>query len=281
MLNKLRGLYPELSRSERQVAEVVLQHPEKILQLAIAELAELAGVSQPTVIRFCRSLGRSGYADFKLALAQNLATRTNYVHTALTETNSTSDVVHEVIDHAINSLLTVRNAIDLKQLERAVEALARARRVELFGLGASAVVAEDAQQKLMRLSIPVCAHRDVHNQTIIASVLDTDSVVIAISHTGRTHSLLESIRQAQASGAIIIALTRSGSALAQMADVLLAADLKEDTSIYMPMRSRLAHLTILDVLVIALSLRLGLDINQRLSRVKDNLNRLRIQDSSL
>ena len=278
MLNKIRSLYAELSRSERLVAEIVLEQPEQILQLAIAEMADLAGVSQPTVIRFCRSLGRSGYADFKLALAQSLATRTNYVHTDLSSDNSLGDVAREVFDHAINSLLSIRSSLDLAQMDQAVELLRAANRVELFGLGASAVVADDAQQKLMRLSIPVCAHRDVHNQTIIASVLDTDSVVIAISHTGRTSNLLDAVRQARASGANIIAVTRSGSPLAGLADILLPADLKEDTSVYMPMRSRLVHLAILDVLVIALSLRMGVDISQRLSRVKVNLNRLRVKE---
>ncbi|GAB4182936.1 MAG: DNA-binding transcriptional regulator HexR [Wenzhouxiangellaceae bacterium] len=278
MLNKTKSLYDELSRSERQVADVVLGNPQQVLQLAIADLAQLAGVSQPTVIRFCRSLGRSGYADFKLALAQSLATEVNYVHTDLTSRNTCGDVLREVIDHAVSSLLNMRTTVELRALEQAVQALARAKRVELFGLGASAVVAEDAQQKLMRLNIPVCAHRDVHNQTIIASVLDAGSVVIAISHTGRTRNLLNSVRQARASGATIIALSRSGSPLAALADIVLAADLKEDTSIYMPMRSRLAHLALLDVLVIALSLHLGDDISHRLSRVKDNLNQLRVRE---
>jgi len=275
MLNKIKSIYSELSRSERLVADVVLDQPEKVLQLAIADMAELSAVSQPTVIRFCRTLGRTGYADFKLALAQNLATQAHFSHTTLNANNSVEEVVHEVVDQAINSLLSVRNTIDLHQLEAALNIICRAHRLELFGLGASAVVAEDAQQKLMRLSIPVCVHRDVHNQTIIASVLDTDSVVMVISHTGRTKSLLDSVQQSRASGATIIALTRSGSPLANMADVLLATDIKEEANIYMPMRSRVAHQAIFDVLIITLSLRLGMDTNQRLNRVKDNLNRLR------
>ncbi|MCG8465808.1 MAG: SIS domain-containing protein [Xanthomonadales bacterium] len=275
MLNKIKSIYSELSRSERLVADVVLDQPEKILQLAIADAAELAAVSQPTVIRFCRTLGRSGYADFKLALAQNLATQAHYTQTTLNGNNSIEEVVHEVVDQAINSLLSVRNGVDLQQLEAALNIICRTQRLELFGLGASAVVAEDAQQKLMRLSIPVGVHKDEHNQTIIASVLDSDSVVVVISHTGRTKSLLQSIRQARASGATILAVTRSGSPLANMADVLLATDIKEEANVYMPMRSRLAHQAIFDVLIITLSLRLGMDTNQRLNRVKDNLNRLR------
>lgn len=279
MLNKVKDTYGLLSRAERKVADAILGQPHKVLQLAIAEMADLAGVSEPTVIRFCRSLGQRGYSDFKLQLAQSLATAANYVHTDLDQGHDVDDVVREIFDHSVNSLLNARNSLGHDQLRKAVGALKKALRVEIFGFGASAVVAADAGQKLMRLNVPVCVHHDRHNQIIIASVLDMHSVVIAISHSGSSIDLIDSARLARESGATVIAITRAGSPLAELADILLSAGLDEDTSRYMPMRSRLVHLVMIDVLIVSLSLALGDVALERLSKVKKNLRNLRVPDS--
>lgn len=280
LLARIGTALPSLRQSEREVAELVLAEPARVLQLSIAETAELAGVSQPTVARFAAALGFSGFREFKLRLAQSIATGVRYVHADVQPEDPPDRIVSKVFDRAIGALIDVRNHLDSQALGRAVDLLARARRVECFGLGNSAVVALDAQHKLLRFGIPCSAYSDPHSMSIATAVLGRGDVVLVISASGRTVDAVEGTQAALAAGARVIAVTSSNTPLAAAATVTLHADVQEDPDVYTPMTSRLAHLTVIDALCVGLALRLGPACVSRLERVKHAVRKRRLAKSA-
>lgn len=159
----------------------MLRDPAAILPLRIADLARQTGVSEPTVIRFCRALGFDGFQSFKLQLAQFLGSSGNYVQFSVSEGDSVADVNRKVFDSTIGSLLSVRDEMDPVALEAAIAALSSASRVEFYGFGASGSVAIDAQHKFFRLQVFAAAYTDPHIQHMSAISLKQGDVVVAIS----------------------------------------------------------------------------------------------------
>ncbi|HXH01860.1 MAG TPA: transcriptional regulator HexR [Candidatus Competibacteraceae bacterium] len=268
MLNRIENLKAKLRRSERKVAEWVLARPQAAIQAPIANVAAQAGVSEPTVIRFCRALGCEGFQEFKLKLAQSLAAGVPYVHQEVLDGDRGADLVAKVFDSASAAILRARDRLDPKAVDRAVELLANARSIQCYGHGASGIVAQDAQHKLFRLGVPVVAYSDPHVHSMAAALLEPGDVVIAISHSGRSKDLLHSARLALEAGAAVIAMTAAGSPLAELATVCLDSGVEEDTRTYIPMTSRLADLAIVDVLAVGVALRRGPALRERLEKSK-------------
>lgn len=279
LLARISASLGELRKSERAVADFVLAHPDQVLQLPIADLAARTGISQPTVARFASALGFSGYREFKLRLAQSLAAGVPFIHQDVRAEDPLDRVSAKVFDRTIGSLLDVRNHLDPTQLMRAVKLLAKARRINFYGVGNSGIVALDGQHKFFRYGMPVASCIDSHALSIAATVLRRGDVIVAISATGRTTDMLAATEMALTSGAAVIAITASGSPLARLATVLLAADVPEDPDIYTPMTSRLAHLTIVDVLAVAVALTMGPPLLKQLERSKQALRDKRVQKS--
>lgn len=276
LLTRISVRLPELRKSERAVAELVLAEPGAVLYMAISEIAERVGVSQPTVARFAHAMGFSGYREFKLRLAQSLASGVPYVHQDVGPKDKLDTVAPKVFDRTISALLSVRNHLDPAQLEKAVQLLARARRIDCYGVGNSGIVALDAQHKLFRYGMPVASYVDGHTMGMAATLLRRGDVVIAISASGRTTDMLGSVEIARDAGAKVIAITTSDSPLAAMSAVTLPADVLEDPDVYSPMLSRLAHLAIIDVLSVGVALSLGPPLLKRLERAKQTLMEKRI-----
>lgn len=276
MLERIRAMQAGLRRSEQKIAEVVLKRPHSIVNASVAEVAREAQVSQPTVVRFCRSIGCGGFQDFKLRLAQDLATGTPYVHEEVRPDDAVVDIAAKVLNRSIASLTRVRNHTNAEALDAAVKILADASRLEFYGFGASGIVAADAQNKFFRLGIPCVAYTDFHVQAMSATLLGPTAAALVISHTGRTRELLRSVDLALDSGAKVVALTSGGSPLAERASVALLVDVVEDTSIYTPMVSRLAHLAMLDVLQVAVALRRGVNLAESLARSKRTIRERRL-----
>ncbi|NVK32719.1 MAG: SIS domain-containing protein [Gammaproteobacteria bacterium] len=271
MLDRIRGVKNSLRKSEQKVANAVIEEPESATQISLAALAAVADVSEPTVLRFVRALGCRGFGDFKVKLARSLAKRERFFHSQVSPDDSMSELSHKLFDSAIASLVQVRDNLQDSAIEKAVAILEQSHRIEFYGLGGSGVVALDAQQKFFRLGKPVMAYSDPHIHHVAAGLLDESSVVVAISHGGRTRMLIESVETAKIVGAKVIAITASGSPLAEAADVTLAVDVVEDSDSYAPVKSRLAQLAVLDVLAIALACRDQATAQNRLNRAHDLL----------
>ena len=265
------------SKSAHKLASCVVADPEAVLSMSTAALATLAGVSEPTVNRFCTGLGYKGFPDFKLALAGELARRQPRIARDIEQDDSTGVVVAKVFESTHASLTNAQQHLDLEALHQAVDVLARAHSISLCGLGASASVALDAQHKLLRFPLPVMAHTDIINQRMAATGLATGDCLICISYTGRTHAIVELAELAAGSGAAVLGITAPDSPLADACQVVLAVDSGEDTELYTPMTSRIAQLVIVDILATALALRQGKGFADHLQQVKHNLGATRSQ----
>ena len=153
-LERVRATRLSLRKSEGKVADLVLADPARILESSFAGLASLAGVSQPTVMRFCVAIGFSGYQEFKLRLAQSLALGRSATHSVISDRDDLGAVTDKIFEYTMTSLDWARQHLDQEALERAVDFLAEAASIAFFGFGASAVVAMDAQQKFPLFGVP-------------------------------------------------------------------------------------------------------------------------------
>ncbi|WP_333892169.1 MurR/RpiR family transcriptional regulator [Atlantibacter subterraneus] len=275
MLEKIQSQLEQLSKSERKVAEVILTSPSRAIHLSIARLANTAGVSEPTVNRFCRSLDTKGFPDFKLHLAQSLANGTPYVNRNVDEDDSVEAYTGKIFESAMASLDHVRQSLDMNAVNRAVDLLTQAKRIAFFGLGSSAAGAHDAMNKFFRFNVPVIYSDDIVVQRMSCMNCSADDVVVLISHTGRTKNLVELAQLARENDAMVLAITSAGTPLAREATLALLLDVPEDTDIYMPMVSRLAQLTLIDVLATGFTLRRGAKFRDNLKRVKEALKESR------
>ena len=281
MLDRIRASIPALPPAEQRVAKLLLADPRSFATLPVVELAERSHVSKPTVVRFCRSIGYDGLADFKLKLAGSVNEGVPYVHRAVDDDDKAGDIVVKVIDNAVAAMLRYRNAAASQAVERAVAALADAgrtgRRIEFYGVGNSGIVAQDAQHKFFRLGVSAAAISDGHVQVMSATMLKPGDCAVIISNSGRSRDLLDVAGIARKKGATVIAITASGSPLAREAQqasggLLLAADHPEDADRYSPMVSRLLHLLIIDILTTGVALRLGsAQLRPMLQEIKKNL----------
>ncbi|MEW7849779.1 glucokinase [Massilia aurea] len=254
LTDRVQQLLHELSPAEQRVAALVIEHPRKVLSEPIAEIARLADVSQPTVIRFCRSLGFQGLAEFKLKFAGSLTGTIPVRHSQVRVTDSTHDLSAKVIDNTVSAILKFRDALDVHAIDRAIELLRRARRVEFYALGNARAVALDGQHKFFRFRIPAASYGDSHLLNLAAGLLGPGDVVIAISTGGQLPELLEAVDTARARGAAIIAITASRSPLAKKASVCLAVDHSEDSTSFLSMISRILQLLLIDIMSVGISL---------------------------
>ncbi len=268
IITRIRRSRGELRPSEARVADWVLADPNRVPRTSTAEAARSACVSEPTVIRFCRAMGFAGYREFKLELAASLAAGVPYVHGDVLPGDHGRLLIDKVLNLALAALTATHERLDPDAVDRAVDHLAGARAIHCIGHGASGVVAQDAQHKLFRLGVPVTAYCDPHVHMMAAATMDARDVLLAISHTGRSKELLESVRLACENGATVISLTAAGSPLAALTHVNLDSGVAEDTSTFMPMASRLADLAIIDVLTVGVALRRGPEVIARLKRTK-------------
>ena len=257
LLGRIQRARETLSPAERRVADHVLAHPRMALGDPIAEIARAARVSQPTVIRFCRSMGCEGLSDFKLRLASGLSGTVPLTHTQVTGDDNTLELGVKVLGNTAGAILQLRDHLNRDALARAIELLAAAQRVDFFAVGHYGVVANDAQFKFLRFGVPSASYTDPRLQLLAANVLRNTDVVVIISSSGKLDPLLAVADRAHERGASVLAITASQSPLARKADVALIVDHVEDVSTQLPMISRILHLLLIDILTVGLAMRLG------------------------
>jgi RpiR family carbohydrate utilization transcriptional regulator len=279
MLERIKAALPALPPAEQRVAKLLLADPRAFATLPVSELALRSEVSKPTVVRFCRSVGYDGLADFKIKLAGSVNEGVPFVHRAVEEDDKSGDLVVKVVDNAVAALLHYRNDASSHAFERAIAALTAAgqngKRIEFYGVGNSGIVAQDAHHKFFRLGVRSTWCSDGHVLMMSATMLGPGDCAVILSNSGRSRDCLDAAEIARKNGATTIILTASGSPLAQMGQapgqVLLAVDHPEDFERYSPMVSRLLQLLAVDILTTGVALRLGERLRPMLQEIKKNL----------
>jgi glucokinase len=248
ILTQIQRVRSSLSPAEQRVADHILAHPRTTVNDAIANIARAAEVSQPTVIRFCRSLGCEG-----------LSGTVPITHTQVTSDDSMLELGAKVLGNTASSILQVRDHLNRESIDRAIELIVAAERVEFYAVGHNSVVADDAQFKFLRMGVPSGSYTVPRMQVLAANLLNPKVVAVVISSSGRIAELLEVVEKARERGATVIAITASQSPLARKADLSLIVDHVEDIATQVPMISRILHLLMIDILVVGVTMRRGAD----------------------
>jgi DNA-binding MurR/RpiR family transcriptional regulator len=255
---RLRGLRDSLPPSERRVADRVLASPASASGLAISALAEEAGTSVATVQRLCRRIGVGGYAALRLALAEasgrDRTLEGRYVGSDITAGEHLPDILEKIAWAERKAIEDTAAQLDLEQAGVVVDRLLTARRIDLYGIGASAFVAMDFQQKLHRIGRTAFAWADPHAALTSASLLGPADVAVGISHTGSTLDTVQALAEARRRGATTVALTNHArSPLVEHADCVLTTATRETTFRSGAMASRIAQLLVVDLLFVAVA----------------------------
>lgn len=278
LLEHISRSLDQLRKSDRKVAEKILEDPNSATELKLADLARLAEVSEPTVIRFCSAIGCDGFQDMKIKLARSLAFGLSTSQAEISEDDDVETVVGKIFDFNLTSLDWVRSRLDLKALDEAVDILHNAKNIHFIGLGASSIVAMDAQQKFPLFGVPCSAIVDAHQMLIAASMMSEGDVLVAISNSGSTKEVAQTLRAANAHGAKTIGITGSNSPLLRFCDVGLLVETLENTDQYTPQISRVAALVIVDVLSTIVAFKKSPDHRLRIADMKRFLADVRSTD---
>jgi RpiR family carbohydrate utilization transcriptional regulator len=275
LVSRIERVEPELSPAERRVAEIVRRDFRAATRFTIAELAARAGVSQPTVTRFCRSVGAASYNDFKIQLATTLTVAAVYLTSDRVFGDDVGQLAQTVMMNAANAVREGLDQLDTRAVAIAIERLAASRRIEIYGQGGgSAAIVEDAKLRLFRLGIPVAAFTDGHQQRMSAATLRPGDAVLAISNSGRSKPVVDAVDIARSFGASTIALTRPGTPLAARAETVIAVTIAEVDDVLRPTPSRYAHMAIVDTIATGVAARLGPQGRDSLRRVRYALARI-------
>lgn len=265
-MRTLEGTFP---KREQLVADFILRNLEEISFLSQHEIAEATSVSVATVNRFCRTIGCDGFRDFQIRLAQSVAVSLQYLGGPNGDRSESGQLVTQVFSTLVDTLTLARAQLDGQLIEQATDVLANANRIAFLGVGGgSANVAREGANRFFRLGIPSEAHSDGYLQRMLSSTLSEGDVLVAISSSGQPAELLDSVTIAKQYGATTISVTKTGSDLAQLADISIQIDIPEDQDIYKPSASRLVYIAIVDVLAAGAA-------RKRPERVKENLRRIR------
>lgn len=272
ILRAIRLGFDAMSGGQQRIARLILDDPAWAVQQNVEELAAKAGVSAPTIVRFARAVGCDGLKDFKLKLAGALALGTPYLHRGVALGDSTGDVVRNVVGSLTSVLAEWQRRLNPAEVERAAEAIHRARRVDCYGTGATSnFLAQDLQARLFRLGVVTNAFSDAHFQLVGAATMGPDDVLFAISFVGRMPALLEAVQLGRSRGATVIALTRNETPLAGLADIVLSTDVPRDATMRVGTEAYVVQLLIIEIVMVMVGLKRGPALTERLRTIHDVL----------
>lgn len=256
VLATLRGILPNLSPSEARVAKAAINDPAGAAASTIGELAQRCDTSETTVIRLCRTIGFGGYPEFRLALAAAAvaSVEEEYLSGEILPGDTTEMVVRKVTRAEAQAITETADHVSIRSLKDAAKAIGAARRIDLFGAGASSFAAQDMQFKLHRIGLMSHCFADPGLAISSAALLQRGDVALGLSHTGSTRDTIRYLEVAAASGASTVAITNHPRApIARTSDIILTTAARETTFRSGAMASRIAQLTLVDVLFVLLA----------------------------
>ncbi|WNJ88885.1 MurR/RpiR family transcriptional regulator [Bosea sp. 685] len=254
-LDRLQALRANLPPTAARIADFFISHAGEVVHMSVTEVAERTGASEGSVISLCQQLGARGFQQVKIALARDLVQPVQFIHEDLARSDDTGTVIEKIFRSDLQALHDTMKVLDTGAMERAVAAILKARRVELYGIGSAAPIAEDANYRLLRIGVEAKVVVDSHVQAISASLTGPDVATITISHSGSTHETVTATKLAKEAGATTICITNFGkSPLLAYADIVLHTMARETQFRTEAMTSRIAQLAIIDALIACLSL---------------------------
>jgi DNA-binding MurR/RpiR family transcriptional regulator len=255
ILSRIEQLYPTFGATGQRIAGFIRQHAQEVVHMSVSEVAERVGASEGSVVGLCKAIGATGFQQLKIVLAQEIVRPVQLIHEDLEPSDNAAAVISKIFSSNVQALHETQSTLDVGELERAVEVIRNARRIEIYGVGSSASIAEDAYYRMLRIGLNVRAVTDPHIQVISASLCDPTVATLTVSHSGSTLETVTATRLAKEAGARTICLTNFGrSPIQAFADIVLFTMARETRFRTEAMTSRLAQLAIIDVLIACLAL---------------------------
>ena len=251
----IENMLNQLPASERKIAQFILEYPYEAVNCTVSDLATKTQSSGAAVIRLCKSLGVKGFQDLKVRIIGDLGKPKEQGYRDIERGERPEDIVHKTLNNSIQSLRDSAEIINHEELEKAVHALLNAKNIHFYGIGASHVIAIDAQQKLLRINKRATALADTHLLATLLANAEKDDVLFAISFSGETQEVINVTALAKEQGVKTISLTKYGqSSLSSLADINLYTSYSAEA----PFRSaatssRLAQLLIIDILFLSMA----------------------------
>jgi DNA-binding MurR/RpiR family transcriptional regulator len=265
--SSIQSLAPSLSPVGTRIAAEILAHPDSVTNETISQFATRCRTSEASIVRFCRTIGLTGYPQLRIRLASELGRETAHLgdpgaatntqwHAAISPSDSLADAVAKVSFAEKVGLQETIAALDMAVLEKVVDGCITADRSVTFGVGASALAAGDLSQKLLRIGRTSFSFVDAHEAVATASLLKPGDIAIGFTHSGQTSEIAHFLRTARGRGATTVAITNtSDTAVTQLADLTLFTKVRETVFRSGDMASRIAQLSLVDCIFIGVAQR--------------------------
>ncbi|HEY0200411.1 MAG TPA: MurR/RpiR family transcriptional regulator, partial [Burkholderiaceae bacterium] len=222
VLTRIETIWSTLGPVGQRIADFFVQHSQDVVHMSVSEVAERTQSSEGSVVGLCKNLGATGFQQIKIALAQEIVQPVQFIHEDLVKKDTVEATVRKIFQSNVQTLHDTQAALDVKAMEKAVRLLKKARRIEIYGIGSAATIAEDAHYRMLRIGLDVKVVVDSHVQAISASLTGPDVATLTVSHSGSTHETVLATRLAKEAGASTICITNFGkSPIQAFADVLL------------------------------------------------------------
>ena len=280
MLSRIHNCYDSLTDTEKKIADTVLSSPKDAVKMTVKELAEHSGTVPSAVVRFCKSIGATGFSDFKICLSAGLGKKVSAAEMLpVGEGDDSKQVFSKVFASGINTLQDTLSMIDFSQAETIVRLLQKATRVVFFGVGTSSVIATDAQYRFAQLGIATSACTDILFMNVTAANLKAGDVAVCISHSGSTKATVDAMRRANKAGATTVSISSfAHSRLATESDYKLIAFSDDKNYPVEAVSARIAHLCILDALMMSLAARKYETLQSRIAERNEVLSQMRYKN---
>jgi RpiR family carbohydrate utilization transcriptional regulator len=276
-LGKIRSHYARLSEKEKRVADYILENPEKIIHCTINEIAEDLSIAEATVFRFCKRIGYKGYQALKIALASEIMTPIQQIHEEISELDNEIDVAGKIFKSNVQTLENTLQILDSRSIQKAVELLLHANRVEFYGTGGSAIIAMDAYHKFIRSGVKAFAFPDSHFQLMSASQLSKQDVAVVISHSGTNKDTIRILNTAKKNGVKTIGITGfPKSPVGQNVDVSLYTSSEETEYRSEALASRIGQLSLIDALYVNVMMLNKEESKKSLKKIRNAISETRM-----
>jgi DNA-binding MurR/RpiR family transcriptional regulator len=253
VLSKIRGFYTSLSSSEKKVADFILENYQETIRMTLADVAQACGVSDATVLRFCRSIGYTRWIEFKIELTQTIPNLPTQILDEVEEGDSPGQIIRKVFNNAIQALTDTMAVINENNYTKALELIKNADRILLVGVGTSGPMANEMHNRFLRLGLNCHVQTDSYIQVMESALLSENDLVIVISQTGDSVDPLRTTALAKSNGCAVIAVTgNTASKLTDYADVVLLSVSHETRA--ETIASRIAQYAIIHALYVGLAM---------------------------
>ena len=269
--------YPNLPQSEKKVADYVINNLQQVLRMTVQMLTKEVGVSEPTVFRFCNSLGFTGFKDFKISVAERM-TNEDYFFSDINKDNFKNDIqelVTSVLRSEEDTILATIKGMDYNKLNIVANMVIKSNKICFFGAGSSGIICKDAMLKFIRLGESVWGIDDYHTACNLVSLFKPEDLVICVTNTGNTKETVSLIKIAKDNGIPAVSLTSSvQSKVCQYSDVVLRTYSRESLYSRTAMTSRIGQYAMIDALFMNVIHAMGLESIDMLEKTKKTSNNL-------